>query len=102
MIRGTQPLEESPAEPTHSVGTIDITQTPWPTVIENLGSSLATPELPGLLEDLAAQGVSEPTAGEEIGSEGIMVDLAWPESWRSLDGQGSVEVARWSDRRAHV
>jgi hypothetical protein len=62
------------------VGTIDITQTPWPTVIENLGSSLATPELPGLLEDLAAQGVSEPTAGEEIGSEGIMVDLAWPES----------------------
>lgn len=80
VIRGTQPLEESPAEPTHSVGTIDITQTPWPTVIENLGSSLATPELPGLLEDLAAQGVSEPTAGEEIGSEGIMVDLAWPES----------------------
>ena len=80
VIRGTQPLEESPAEPTHTVGTIDITQTPWPTVIETLGSSLATPELPGLLEDLAAQGVSEPTAGEEIGSEGIMVDLAWPES----------------------
>ncbi|GAE68777.1 deaD/DeaH box helicase [Cutibacterium acnes JCM 18909] len=80
VIRGTQPLEESPAEPTHTVGTIDITQTPWPTVIENLGSSLATPELPELLEDLAAQGVSEPTAGEEIGSEGIMVDLAWPES----------------------
>ena len=31
------------------------------------------------MQDLAAHGVAEPVAGEEIGSEGIMLDLSWPE-----------------------
>ena len=51
-----KPQEPSGQEAAVTDPVIDIAQTPWPTVIKNLGPSLATPELPGLLEDLAAQG----------------------------------------------
>ena len=55
---------------------IDIAHVPWPAVFEILDPS---PEHSDLLQDLAAHGVAEPVDGEEIGSEGIMLDLSWPE-----------------------
>ncbi|MSS46578.1 DEAD/DEAH box helicase [Cutibacterium sp. WCA-380-WT-3A] len=75
-----EPPQSAEQEAVIAEPVIDIDQIPWPTVIDDLGPSLATPELPGLLQDLAAQGVPEPVAGKEVGSEGIMVDLAWPDS----------------------
>ena len=78
----TQLRKEKPAEQAseRTSPATDTTFTTWPTVVEELGSAVATPGRLELLTELAKLGVSEPQAGEEVGSQGIMVDLAWPES----------------------
>lgn len=78
----TQLRKEKPAEQAseRTSPATDTTFTTWPTVVEELGSAVATPGRLELLTELATLGVSEPQAGEEVGSQGIMVDLAWPES----------------------
>ena len=70
------PQQPSGQETAVTTPAIDIAHVPWPAVFEILDPS---PEHSDLLQDLAAHGVAEPVAGEEIGSEGIMLDLSWPE-----------------------
>ena len=70
------PQQPSGQETAVTTPAIDIAHVPWPAVFEILDPS---PEHSDLLQDLAAHGVAEPVDGEEIGSEGIMLDLSWPE-----------------------
>lgn len=37
-----------------------------------------------VLESLAAEDVPKPSAGEEIGDAGLVMDLAWPEHWLAI------------------